>query len=568
MFSDQEDSWIGRNIQGRYRLDSLLGRGGMGKVYKAFDKHLSTFVAIKFMLQTSEDNQTDRERFRREITATLKFQDPRIILVFDSGIEEGSLFFVSEYIPHPTLGEVLKQEQKFDIARALNIGFEISAALQTLHDGVLISDRRVRFIHRDLKPSNIFLIPGNPETIKLADFGLVKFQGSLSMESLSDTGRFMGTAKYASPEQCRGQKNTIDSRSDIYSLGCIFYEMLTGTNPFDLNKNSDHIQWIYAHISKMPKPFPEAVNVPDNIQQIVFKCLEKEPQNRFSSAKELSDTLRSLDILSHKLPIDLSSFPTKQVSQIKPKQIYLRLFFILGYVIGVFGLVILGILVFKSFKSNSSITTQSLPKKQKEVIQTIETNVLEKRYAITVLPKGNNLDIFLDAELLPLSGSLESLNLEIILQSLDENKPFKRQTQFNAFQSSLSVDNIPLDVPLQIDVQLLFNKKILAVATATRSARDLSPIGLIFNIHSSVPVLEGITPSVASISNTVTLIGKNLESIDRVTFTSSNKNIRIPVVAKDNRVRIPVGATTGLVVAVNKDGLGLGKAEVTIKQDK
>ncbi|MDX2272750.1 MAG: protein kinase [Cyanobacteriota bacterium] len=301
-----KDSWAGVTLgEGRrYRLDSLLGRGGMGIVYKALDQKLSLTVAIKFMSTTGAADQSDRQRFQREMQACLNLQDNRIVRVLDFGIasEEGMgmdalPYLVMEYVSSPTLEQVLRKHSRLPMDRAVNIAANICSALQAVHTGVILHGKRVPLIHRDLKPSNIFLLKDavGSETIKLADFGLVKFQGEASIESLSMTGDFRGTPNYAAPEQCEGHKN-IDRRADIYSLGCLMYEMLSGTNAFGLNSKATVMQWLYAHVQTKPRAFTPSLGIPKPLERIVLQCLEKDPAARFSNVVEIKAALEQLKL--------------------------------------------------------------------------------------------------------------------------------------------------------------------------------------------------------------------------------------------------------------------------------
>jgi serine/threonine protein kinase len=277
----------------RYRLEKLIGTGGMGRVYKATDQRLSMQVAIKFMLGGQDASPDQKERFQREMKACISLQDARIVKVLDYGTaEDNTLFLVMEYISAPTLDSVLQKSQRFSVPRAMNAARQIAAALQIVHQGVMIQGKRVQFVHRDLKPSNVFLLKdaSGEESIKLADFGLVKFQGGLSLETLSRTGDFHGTPNYASPEQCEGLRE-IDCRTDIYSLGCILYEMLSGSNPFGLSSTATPMQWMYAQVHTPPKPFSSQLNIPVALQALVMRALHKDPRERFSSALEFTNAL-------------------------------------------------------------------------------------------------------------------------------------------------------------------------------------------------------------------------------------------------------------------------------------
>ncbi|MDX2273416.1 MAG: protein kinase [Cyanobacteriota bacterium] len=300
----QRDPWINREIgvSNRYRLDSLIGTGGMGKVYKAFDQELYLTVAVKFMMIDGQRDPESLGRFDREMKASIYLQNDRVVKILNSGLMthpetgQGSLpFLVMEYMAAPTLAQVLQQQPKFPVARTLHLINEMALALQTLHQGVNFQGKHFTFVHRDLKPANIFLLSTSEEkeSIKLADFGLVKIQGSRQLEdNPDDQGRFMGTARYAAPEQCQGREE-IDGRADIYSLGVIFYEMLSGTNPFGLTSQANATQYLFSHLQKQPIPFPTYLKIPASVTAIVMRCLKKNPQERYSSGSQLSADLQT-----------------------------------------------------------------------------------------------------------------------------------------------------------------------------------------------------------------------------------------------------------------------------------
>ncbi|NJK61690.1 MAG: serine/threonine protein kinase [Synechococcaceae cyanobacterium SM2_3_1] len=201
-------------------------------------------------------------------------------------------YLVMEFVDAMTLAQAMQQQTRWPFRRAAHVAREIALALEAIHAGVIYQGETVAFVHRDLKPANIFLIKkiDGSETIKVADFGLVKMQGAMQTLSESRSGRFIGTARYASPEQCRGEE-TLDRRSDLYSLGCILYELLAGQNPFGLPSQSSPTQYLMAHVQKSVVPFRSQLGVPDSLTQIVDRCLHKDPGQRYSSATELQEAL-------------------------------------------------------------------------------------------------------------------------------------------------------------------------------------------------------------------------------------------------------------------------------------
>lgn len=310
------DPWTGLLLADRYCLDGLVGVGGMGRVYRAVDRQLSTeagqrYVAIKIMLASLSQDPEARSRFEREVEVALHLQDQWVVRVLDHGLTpipwgppppaahesaevvlkegwQGSPFLVMEYVEAPTLERILAEQGRLSVSRTLRLARHIGVALRAAHTGVMLEGQVVQVVHRDLNPSNIFVLEGSRgrETVKLGDFGLAKFVGEIDTGGLVTRGLLWGTLTYASPEQFRGGER-IDGRSDIYSLGGILYEMLVGTNCFGLPEDTPTEQWLHAHLTRPPDPFPESLKIPEFVQQIIFKCLQKDSDQRYASVTDL-----------------------------------------------------------------------------------------------------------------------------------------------------------------------------------------------------------------------------------------------------------------------------------------
>lgn len=280
-FNDQ----LGRIIGERYKLESILGVGGMGAVYRATHMKLGKTVALK-MLRVNEPNVKDLEsRFEREAMTTSQLQHPRLTSVHDYGVSENSEpYLVMDYIDGVTLSSALKSGGEFSLARAISIFSQICEGLAYAHSqGIL---------HRDLKPSNIMLgkdFQGN-DAVTIVDFGISKLLWSEHAAQNTATGQIMGSPSYMSPEQCQGQP--MDGRSDIYSLGCLMFEVLTGTPPF---RGEHPVELIYKHMHETPE-FPAQSMLPQKLADIVLKCLEKNKAKRFQSADEIIHTLKNLKL--------------------------------------------------------------------------------------------------------------------------------------------------------------------------------------------------------------------------------------------------------------------------------
>ena len=276
---------IGQVVGGKYKVERILGRGGMGTIYVAVQQPLGRRVALK-VLHPSLGDDGDPEfqkRFLLEAATLSQLAHPNIVVVHDYGSLEdqpGACFMVMELLEGKTINQVLNQEGAFDTARALRITRDIARALRAAHD--------LGVIHRDLKPANVMLSPGpEGETVKVLDFGLVKVVRDDS-EELTQEGRFLGSPRYMSPEQI--QRLPMDGRSDLYSLGVILYRMLSGQVPFA----GDHaVQTLMAHLSKPVPPMSQhGVSVPPAVEQIVMTLLQKEPSERHRDAAAL---IRAID---------------------------------------------------------------------------------------------------------------------------------------------------------------------------------------------------------------------------------------------------------------------------------
>ena len=288
----------GRLLANRYQLVELIGKGAMGRVYQAKDMLLGgVVVAVKFLSQALL-NEKMRDRFEREatISALLGEKSNHIVRVRDYGVDENETsFYVMEYLEGESLSEVIRQ-QPLPLSQFLNISRQICLGLQCAHKGIVIDGQLSPIVHRDIKPSNILVIQDASfgELVKILDFGIAK----LIQSDSAQTHSFMGTLAYCSPEQMEGKE--LDKRSDIYSLGVMMFEMLTGEMPI-MGETHSFGSWYKAHHFSPPKSF-EAVNpglkVPKALENLVMSCLAKEPSDRPQSA---GDVLQALDSLEQRL---------------------------------------------------------------------------------------------------------------------------------------------------------------------------------------------------------------------------------------------------------------------------
>ncbi len=286
--------------QNRYRLERKLGSGGMGDVYLSLDSLVGKQVAIKILKANTQSRTDFRIRFEREVAICAALNSNNIVQVSDYGVTiEGNPFYVMEYLRGQSLGQVLKQERRLSVERSIAIVLQICNGLSLAHQGVVLmgEGEPIKVVHRDLKPDNIFLIPtGLGELVKVLDFGIVKVQNVPDQDSLTLTGQFLGTSRYAAPEQWE-ERPDLDHRADIYSLGVIFYEMLSGSNPFNFPPGKTTLaQWCQGHVFMEPTPIrqqAECGTISPKLEAIVMRCLAKTPEERFATVEDLSTALRS-----------------------------------------------------------------------------------------------------------------------------------------------------------------------------------------------------------------------------------------------------------------------------------
>lgn len=264
-------------IRDRYELYRKLARGGMAEVFLARDRTLDRPVAVKVMFPEFATDPTFVERFRREAKSAARLNHQNIVGVYDWGEERGTYFLVMEYIDGPSVAEVLKRDGPFKPERAAEIAADVASALGAAN--------AVGVIHRDIKPGNIMLT--REGRAKVTDFGIARLAHDPENE-LTKVGSVMGTATYFSPEQAQG--HALDGRSDLYSLGAVLYEMLTGRPPFQAESP---VAIAYKHVQERP-PRPAQLNpsVPLGIEAITLRLLTKNPDSRYATAQELWNDLR------------------------------------------------------------------------------------------------------------------------------------------------------------------------------------------------------------------------------------------------------------------------------------
>ncbi|WP_437618441.1 serine/threonine-protein kinase [Sorangium sp. So ce1151] len=277
----------GALFQGRFLIDRLLGRGGMGEVWAALDATLERPVAIKVIHRALAGEARYAERFLREMKLVARVAHPNIVRLYDAGATaDGRLFMVMERVFGVSLREMIAGGARLDVVRALHYAIQVADALATAHEAELV--------HRDVKPENI-LVSGGVHA-RLLDFGVAKDARAPGQASLTLQGSVVGTSRYMAPEQITGR--AVDARADLYALGVVTYEMLAGAHPYAVLDGVSGIRGteiLAAHVHLSATPLPEVLpECPEALWRAVARCLAKRPEERFARAAELAAALREV----------------------------------------------------------------------------------------------------------------------------------------------------------------------------------------------------------------------------------------------------------------------------------
>ena len=294
-----------RILAGRYRVEETLGEGGTSSVWRGVDVVLDRNVAIKVLRSRGDERFV--ARFRREAQAAAALNHPNIVSVYDTGSDNGVQYIVMELVEGETLADVLRREGPLPPQRAVAMGAAIARALHAAHGAGLV--------HRDVKPGNVMVTPTGE--VKVMDFGIAR---GAADDTLTQTGTVIGTAAYLAPEQARGDK--ADPRTDVYALGCVLFEMVTGRPPFI---GGSALELAYQHVNEDPSPPSELAPVPADLEAAIMRALDKDPDRRFPSAKAmlnaLSGTEAGRDTEPSPPPTDV--LPTAPVAPLRPRRRWL-----------------------------------------------------------------------------------------------------------------------------------------------------------------------------------------------------------------------------------------------------
>ena len=282
-----KDALLGRTIAGRYEINQRIGAGGMGVVYKAYQRAMDRHIALKVLSASLAADETSVRRFNQEARAASRLRHPNTITLHDFGKTDDDILFIAmEFLDGTSLEDTMRAAKRLPLGRAIKVLAQVCRSLAEAHDAGII--------HRDLKPDNIFLctLGGETDFVKVLDFGVAKLrEAKRDGGTLTQAGMIFGTPRYMSPEQA--QSLPLDARSDLYALGVMLYEMVSGRPPFVADSP---LSILIQHVHEQPPPFTQEVRdtVPESVERLVFELLDKDPTRRPASGTALLERL--LDI--------------------------------------------------------------------------------------------------------------------------------------------------------------------------------------------------------------------------------------------------------------------------------
>ena len=266
----------GQKISDRYQIIKSIGEGGMANVYLAYDTILDRNVAVKVLRGDLATDEKFVRRFQREALSASSLSNPNIVEVYDVGEDNGEYYIVMEYIEGKHLKTLLKKRGKLTVSEAVDIVMQITDGLSVAHDSYII--------HRDIKPQNIMILENG--LVKITDFGIAM---AMNSTQLTQTNSVMGSVHYLPPEQASGKGSTL--QSDIYSIGILFYELLTGKLPF---KGENAVEIALKHLKEpLPSIKEEIPSIPQSVENIIIKATAKNPKNRYADAREMHEDLKT-----------------------------------------------------------------------------------------------------------------------------------------------------------------------------------------------------------------------------------------------------------------------------------
>ena len=270
------DKYIGKRLDGRYEIHELIGVGGMANVYLAYDTILDRNVAVKVLRGDLANDEKFVRRFQREALSASSLSNPNIVEVYDVGEDNGEYYIVMEYVEGKHLKALLKKRGKLTVPEVIDIALQITNGLSVAHDSYII--------HRDIKPQNILILENG--LIKITDFGIAV---AMNATQLTQTNSVMGSVHYLPPEQASGKGATL--QSDIYSIGILMYELLTGKLPF---RGDNAVEIALKHLKEpMPSIRDELPDIPQSVENIILRATAKNPKNRYSDAREMHEDLKT-----------------------------------------------------------------------------------------------------------------------------------------------------------------------------------------------------------------------------------------------------------------------------------
>jgi serine/threonine-protein kinase len=568
---------IGKLLNNRYEIIELTGKGGMSLVYKAKDKLLNRYVAVKVLKEEFVENEQFIKKFNRESQAAASLSHPNIVNVFDVGSEDNINYIVMEFIDGMTLKHDLMLKEKFEPEEATKIVRDIALALSHAHKN--------KIIHRDVKPHNILMT--KEEVPKVADFGIAR---AITSSTVTMTGETMGSVHYISPEQARG--GFVDERSDLYSLGIVYYELLSGKVPFD-GENSVTIA--IQHIQNKITPINEIEpSISDDINYIVMKLIKKQPEERYQSADALVDDLnRILEGLplnkTEEYDDDEAVIVSAEENEIAEtdtkKKLSKKQKIIIGSIAGVFALLIIGAIIFNAFMTVPEVevpdviglsydeAVKIIEEAGLEVVKQTENNSeVEKDYIISQTPKAEKVVKEGSEVTLVVSLGTEKVNVPDIIgmteadgkEALDEaNLKVKTVREYNnEYEAGIIYDVSPavdteLDVNTEVTIYISEGSNIVEVpdlvgTTETEAQNAIINAGLTLGqvtteasntydqgVVSSQSITAGQEVEMNTVINIVVSEGKittQTISIDLANYTSYNpaQQVEVLVLSDDN----------------------------------